>query len=520
MKKLLLFCKNIVAWFFSTLCIVGALGAFAAGGANIAPGVLFLLLGAALLPIAPVRHFWARIKKARGVKTGILAGLLIGAVALMPSADTPPDASGNASVPPSSIVMSGSTADASSAPSSDHLSSGGVSSAPSSDPVSSGSPSAPSSDAISSGNPSSVPAPDSSSDLSSAPETPVSSAPSSAAPVTPVLTGLEVHFIDVGQADAALVMCEGKAMLIDGGNVADSNVIYAYLKKHGVAHLDYIVCTHAHEDHVGGLSGALNFATVGKAFAPVTAYDSDAFRNFVKNLTRRGASITVPSVGQTFALGNAKITVVGPVRASDEPNNTSIVLRMVYGETSFLFTGDAEREEENDILDSGAALKSTVLKVGHHGSETSTSYRFLREVLPDYAVISVGKSNSYGHPTDAVLSRLRDADVKVYRTDLQGDVICNSNGKTVSFTVNRNANADTLTPGSTTTSKPVLSSEPSSTVSTAGNRTYVLNTNTKKFHVPSCRHVSTIKPKNYAEFTGTRAQVIAKGYSPCGTCKP
>jgi competence protein ComEC len=376
------------------------------------------------------------------------------------------------------------------------------------------------------GSSSSVPA--SSEDPSSAPP-PSSQAPSSV-PAAPVLTGLEVHFIDVGQADAALVLCEGKAMLIDGGNVADSNLIYAYLKKCSVAHLDYIVCTHAHEDHVGGLSGALNYATVGTAYAPVTSYDSDAFRNFVKNLSKRGKSITVPSAGQTFSMGNAKITIVGPVRTSDEPNNTSIVLRLVYGETSFLFTGDAELDEERDILDRGYALESTVLKVGHHGSETSTSYRFLREIMPDYAVISVGKGNSYGHPTDAVLSRLRDAEVKVYRTDLQGDVICKSDGKTVSFTVDRNANADTLIPGgSSVASKPSssapASSKPSSSSSRvesqpAETRTYVLNTNTKKFHSPSCRHVKSIAAKNYAEFTGTRAQVITRGYSPCGTCKP
>lgn len=260
----------------------------------------------------------------------------------------------------------------------------------------------------------------------------------------PQESSFEVHYIDVGQADAALVLCDGHAMLIDGGNAADSNLIYTYLKKHSVSHLDYIVATHAHEDHVGGLSGALNYATVGKAYCPVTSYDSKAFSNFVNNLSKQGISISVPKAGDYFHLGSAEVQILGPITSSGDANSTSIVLRIVYRETSFLFTGDAERAEERDILNAGYSLESTVLKVGHHGSDTSTTYPFLREIMPQYAVISVGKDNSYGHPTEDTLSRLRDADVTVYRTDMQGDIICTSDGKAVHFTVSRNANADTL----------------------------------------------------------------------------
>ena len=155
-----------------------------------------------------------------------------------------------------------------------------------------------------------------------------------------------VHFIDVGQADAALVLCDGKSMLIDGGDAEDSNIIYTYLKNQGVKHLDYIIATHAHGDHVGGLSGALNYATVGTAYCPVTEYDSNAFRNFVKYLRYRGKSITVPEAGEKFMLGSAECTIVAANTLDNEPNNTSIVMRIVYGETSFMFTGDAEREVE------------------------------------------------------------------------------------------------------------------------------------------------------------------------------
>ena len=321
-------------------------------------------------------------------------------------------------------------------------------------------------------------------------------------------SNFEIHFLDVGQADAALVISSGKTMLIDGGNVEDSSLLYSYLQKQQITHLDYVICTHAHEDHVGGLSGALSAATAGAVLAPVSDYDTKAFRNFVSKAAERGCTIQVPKAGDRFSLGEAEVTVLGPIRDYEDTNNTSIVLRIVYGTTSFLFTGDMEADAERDLLDSGAALKSTLLKVGHHGSETSTSYRFLREVAPTYGVISVGTDNQYGHPHDVVMSRLRDADVTLYRTDLQGDVICMSNGTTLSFTTAKQSGVVT---------NPTESGRTESDSQAVTEYAYIGNLNSHVFHRADCSSLPSEANRIY--FT-SREEAERVGYSPCGRCDP
>lgn len=314
-----------------------------------------------------------------------------------------------------------------------------------------------------------------------------------------------IQFIDVGQADAALIECEGHYMLIDGGNKADSDIIYTVLERNQITHLDAVVGTHAHEDHIGGLAGALNFATADVTYCPVTEYESKAFQDFKSYAELNGNGLTVPSVGDCFSLGSADVQILG-VNSGTDTNNTSIVLKITYGDTSFLFAADAEYEAEEVILDAGFDLKADVLKVGHHGSDTSTSYPFLREIMPDYAVISVGEGNSYGHPTEETLSRLRDAEVQVLRTDQLGDIFCISDGTTVSF-----SQEDVMKAMDETDS--TISSEPET-------NSYVFNTNTKKFHLPTCKKAEQISEKNKEEFTGTREDVISMGYEPCGICEP
>ena len=338
---------------------------------------------------------------------------------------------------------------------------------------------------------------------------------------------LTVTFLDVGQGDAAVLQCGGQSMMIDGGKAKASSYIYSWLKKNQISHLDVMVATHTDADHIGGLSGALNYAKVGTAYCPVTSGTTKTFQSFVKYLKKQGKSITVPKAGDEFSLGSAQVRILGPTDPQAEGNNSSIVLKVTFGDTSFLFTGDAEREEEQELLESGYDLESTVLKVGHHGSDTSTSYLFLRTVNPQYAVISVGADNTYGHPTEAVLSRLRDADVKTCRTDLQGTITAVSDGKKVTFQTERNADINTLGnagPGqkdeTDQKNKAVSSAGKAAASDSSAEKTYVLNTNTHKFHDPDCSSVSQMKEKNKRIVTESRDQIIADGYDPCGRCHP
>lgn len=314
---------------------------------------------------------------------------------------------------------------------------------------------------------------------------------------------LTVLYLDVGQADSALITCGDATMLVDGGNTEDSNLVAAVLQERGIETLDYVVCTHAHEDHVGGLSGALHVAKAETILAPVTAADNQPFTTFAQLAAEQGVAITVPEPDETFALGGAQVQVLGPRETYSNVNSTSLVLRVTYGETSFLFTGDMESDAEKDLVEAGCDLSADVLKVGHHGSDTSTSYVFLNEVMPEYAVISVGKDNDYGHPSDTVLSRLRDAGAAVYRTDLQGDVLAVSDGKTVTITTARNEHIQT----NPTEQQSVEETEIS----------YIGNVNSKKFHRTTCS--SLPEEQNQVYFTD-RAQAVAEGYSPCGNCKP
>lgn len=328
-------------------------------------------------------------------------------------------------------------------------------------------------------------------------------------------SNLTIHFLDVGQGAAAVIQCDGEVMMYDGGSAESSSFVYSYLTKTlGINRIDVMVASHPHEDHIGGLSGALNACSVGTIYSPVTEHDSKTFSSLLKYAGKQGLSLTVPDVGDTFAIGSATATFLSPAKAYENTNDLSLVVRIEYGETSFLLAGDAEWDAEHDMVDSGMELSSTLLSVGHHGSDTSSSYVFLREVMPQYAVISVGKDNSYGHPSQDVLSRLRDVGAQVYRTDLQGTITCVSDGHTLSFTTEKNAVADGLDK-----SMLIASAGPMSTFN-RGKTEYVLNTRSKKIHLPDCASVEKMKDKNKAYSSETIEELEAQGYSPCGNCHP
>ena len=249
--------------------------------------------------------------------------------------------------------------------------------------------------------------------------------------VTAPMDGLYVHYIDVGQGDAELVCSNGEYMLIDGGEPSASDTLTDYLSSLGVTRLSYVICTHGHADHCGGLSAVVESFEVDEVFISPYGSDAAAYAEFLDAVRDAGLDAEAPDMGVKYRLGEAQFEFLGPVEDHKNVNDDSLVLRLVYGDTSFLFTGDMTAKAEKELINDGVSVRCDVLKVGHHGSSGSSCYQFLSEAQPKIAVICCADGNKYGHPHEVTLSRLRDADVTVYRTDVDGSVVIFSDGMSV-----------------------------------------------------------------------------------------
>lgn len=242
-----------------------------------------------------------------------------------------------------------------------------------------------------------------------------------------------VHYIDVGQGDCELIECNGKYMLVDAGENGHETEVMNYLNSHNITKLDYVVASHHHSDHIGGLAEVLEEYEVANVIMPRLSEEqtptNSTYKAFAKALKASNAKVIEAKPGATYDLGGGKVEILGPVTVDVEDlNSTSVVLRFDYGSTSFLFTGDAETDEENTILENGADVDCDVLKVGHHGSTTSSGKKFLDAVSPSICVINCGEGNDYGHPHKEITKRIKNYTGDTYRTDICGDIVITSDG--------------------------------------------------------------------------------------------
>lgn len=243
-----------------------------------------------------------------------------------------------------------------------------------------------------------------------------------------------IHYIDVGQGDSELIQVNGKNLLIDAGpNEAKDNLI-SYLKKYDIKKLDYVIATHPDEDHIGGMSSIIKKFDIYKFYAPKKTANTITFENMITALKHKNMKINVPIPQVTdLNLGkNTRAEILAPNNtAYEDTNNYSIVLKITYGNTKFLFTGDAENKSEDEIIAKNYDLSADVLKIGHHGSSSSTSTEFLDKVDPKIAVISCGRNNKYGHPTRNTVNKLKKKNIQIYRTDVDGTVLLTSDGSKI-----------------------------------------------------------------------------------------
>nr|WP_294670496.1 MBL fold metallo-hydrolase [uncultured Ruminococcus sp.] len=325
-------------------------------------------------------------------------------------------------------------------------------------------------------------------------------------------SGLTVSFIDIGQGDSILLQCKDESMLIDAGENDKGDTVVNYLESHNATNLKYAVGTHPHSDHIGGMDTVLKNIQTDTLICPKVTYNSKTWKDVETEAKSQNTKIEYANAGESYTLGDATFTIISPKKNHiySNCNNYSVVIKADYGENSFLFTGDAEKLVEDEILESNYNIKADVLKVGHHGSSTSSSEKFLNKVSPKYAVISCGVNNEYGHPHKETLEKLKERNIKTYRTDLEGTVVAQSDGKEIRFSTEKNNSSNIKT----------------ETYATKGNKgttiskeKFIGNKNSKKFHKPNCDSVYAMSDKNKVYFDN-RKDALYEGYTPCKSCNP
>ena len=337
---------------------------------------------------------------------------------------------------------------------------------------------------------------------------------------------LTAHFIDVGQGDSELIQFAGKNILIDGGEQEMGGKVESYLRDHGVTSLDLMVATHPHDDHVGGLITILKDFPINQVLDSGQAHTTQTFSTYLNLIDQKNIPFETAQQGQTIDLDPAiKIEVLSPPSTlfQDDLNQNSIVLKITYNKVSFLLMGDAGVEAEESLLSSGYDLNSDILKVGHHGSSSSSSPTFLRMVTPTSSIIEVGENNDYGHPTTKTLSALQDIGSEIYRTDTNGDITITTDGESYTVTSEKQTwNTASTTPEASTIASSASSySAPTATATTvtASNGPFVGSMKSDKYHYPTCSAAKRIKSANLITFSSSD-EARAQGYVPCGICHP
>lgn len=252
---------------------------------------------------------------------------------------------------------------------------------------------------------------------------------------------LSVHYIDVGQGDCTLIKSKDFIMLIDSGESYNSRKILNYLKMQKVDTIDYLVATHPHSDHIGGMSEIIKNVDIKNIFMPRLSLENtpttNLYANFLDSVKNSSAKVKLVDKAENFSFEGISFEILSPCIQYNDLNNMSIIIKLTYKDTKFLFMGDAEKEVEQDLANKNIDLTCNVLKVGHHGSSTSTTEEFLERVTPQIAVISCGEDNRFGHPNKETIEILNKYKVIAKRTDINGNIVINSNGSKISVNVEK-----------------------------------------------------------------------------------